>query len=108
MMKESQLNARWRGGKMIYILYSATGSYEDYRETAEYYFTNEHDAEKVLQKLLTFDRYLVDRSRHLDAWKAIRVHEAAYRKIGVSAYIDDGISWFVKPIECGNTLECLR
>ena len=32
---------------MIYVLYSATGLYEDYRETAEYYFTNKHDAEKV-------------------------------------------------------------
>jgi hypothetical protein len=93
---------------MIYILYSATGAYEDYSETAEYYFTNEHDAEKALEKLLAFNKYVLDRSNHLDYWKARRLYEVAYRKIGVSVYIDDGISWFIKPVKCGNTLECLR
>ena len=93
---------------MIYILYSATGIYEDYRETAEYYFTNKSDADKVLEKLLDFDKCVVDRIQHLDYWKARRIHEAAYRKIGVSTYIDDGISWFIRPVECGDELECLR
>ena len=94
---------------MIYVLYSSTGSYEDYSETAEYYFTNEHDAEKVLEKLLAFNRYIADRTKHLDYyWKAIRLYEVAYKKIGISVYIDDGISWFIRPVKCGNTLECLR
>ena len=93
---------------MIYVLYSATGCYEDYRETAEYYFTNEHDAEKVIQKLLEFNRYIADRAKDLDYWKAIRLYEVAYRKIGISVYIDDGISWFIRPVKCGNSLECLK
>jgi hypothetical protein len=93
---------------MIYVLYSATGSYDDYHETAEYYFTNEHDADKALEKLLAFNKYVVGRIQHLNYWKAIRVYEAAYRKIGVTSYIDGGISWFIKPLKCGNTLECLR
>jgi len=94
---------------MIYVLYSATGNYGEYREDAEYYFTNEHDAEKVLQKLLDFDEYVSNRIKHLDYWKACRLHEAAYRKIGVSSYITDmEISWFIRPLECGDKLECLR
>ena len=93
---------------MIYVLYSATGCYEDYSETAEYYFTNEHDAEKVLEKLLEFNRYIADRTKHLDYWKAIRLYGVAHKKIGVSGYRDDSISWFIRPVECGNKLECLR
>ena len=93
---------------MIYVLYSSTGSYEDYRETAKYYFTNQSDAEKVLQKLLNFTRYMEDRTEHLDYWKARRVYEVAYRKIGVSICIDDGISWSIRPVKCGDKLECLR
>jgi hypothetical protein len=23
-------------------------------------------------------------------------------------FIDDGISWFIEPVKCGNTLECLK
>jgi len=108
MMKASQLNARWKGDRMIYVLYSATGSYEDYRETAEYYFTNEHDAEKVLQKLLNFNKYLNERTKGLDYWTADRIIETAYRKIGVRIYMDDGISWFTRPVKCGDELECLK
>ena len=93
---------------MIYVLYSSTGSYEDYRETAEYYFTNQSDAEKVLEKLLTFNEFLLQRTKGLEYWTADRIIETAYRKIGVSTYIDDGISWFIKPLKCGDKLECLR
>ena len=93
---------------MIYVLYSATGLYEDYRETAEYYFTNEHDAQKILDKLLEFEKYIIDRSKHLDYWKAKRVHEAAYKNIGVSTCIFGSLGWFIRPLKCGNTLECLR
>ena len=93
---------------MIYVLYSSTGSYEDYRETAEYYFTNENDAEKVLEKLLAFNEFLHKRTEGLDYWTADRIIETAYRKIGVSTYMDDGISWFIKPLKCGDELECLR
>jgi hypothetical protein len=93
---------------MIYVLYSATGSYEDYSETAEYYFTNKNDADKALEKLVAFDKYIVGRIQHLNYWKAIRVYETAYRKIGVTSYIDGGISWSIKPLECGGKLECLK
>ena len=93
---------------MIYILYSATGTYEDYSETAQCYFTNYTDAEKALQKLLNFNKYLNERYEHLDYWKTVRLYETAYRKIGVSVYIDDGISWFTRPVKCGDELECLK
>ena len=93
---------------MIYVLYSSTGVDEDYRETAEYYFTNKSDAEKVLEKLLNFDKHIAERGLHLDYWKVRKIYEVAYKKIGFTAYIDDGISWFVKPLECGDKLECLK
>ena len=93
---------------MIYILYSASGSYDEYCETAEYYFTNKSDAEKVLEKLLNFDKHIAERGLHLDYWKVRKIYEVAYKKIGFTAYIDDGISWFIRPVKCGNTLECLR
>ena len=93
---------------MIYVLYSATGSYEDYRETAEYYFTNEHDAEKVLQKLLKLNEFLAQRIKGLKYSTADRIMETAYRKIGVRTYTNDFIGWFIRPLECGDKLECLR
>ena len=93
---------------MIYVLYSSTGSYGDYRENAEYYFTNEHDAEKVLQKLLAFKEFLLQRTKGLDYWTADRIIETAYRKIGVRTYVDEGIGWFISPVKCGDKLECLR
>ena len=91
---------------MIYVLYSSTGSYEDYRETAEYYFTNENDAEKVLEKLLAFNEFLHQRTKGLDYWTADRIIETAYRKIGVIKFMGDPVGWFIKPLKCGDNLEC--
>jgi hypothetical protein len=72
---------------MIYVLYSFTCSYEDCRETTEYYFTNQSAAEKVLQKLLEFYEYLLERTKGLKYWTADRIIETAYRKIGVRTYM---------------------
>ena len=93
---------------MIYVLYSTTGTFEDYRENPEYYFTNEHDAEKVLEKLLKLNEFLRQRTKGLKYSKADRIIEAAYKKIGVITYTNDFIGWFVRPLKCGNALECLR
>jgi len=93
---------------MIYVLYSSTGEYEDYRENVEYYFTNESDAQKVLQKLLEFKEFLHKRTKGLKYGTADKIIETAYRKIGVVTYMGDSIGWFIKPLECGDKLECLR
>ena len=93
---------------MIYVLYSSTGSYDSYRETAEYYFTCKETADSVLEKLTDFDECLVSRLKHLDYWKYVRLYKAAYRKVGVAGYIDDGMGWFIKPVKCGDKLECLK
>jgi len=93
---------------MIYILYSGTGKYEDYVERAHYYFTSKKDADKVLEKLLEFDEYIHNRFKHLDWWSYRRVYEAAYEKIGLSAYVDGGLNWFIRTVKCGDELECLK